>query len=91
VKRWLVVVAWAWLCMLACPLWIVGFALAWLHYVLDWAAVRMIRWGFWRPTQYLWGHLVSAHRDAVLPPPDPKDIARDAMLAKARRARKGER
>jgi hypothetical protein len=59
------VVAWALLCALTGPLWVVGAVLAWTRWALDRAAAWVICWGFWVPTRTVWTRLVGAYRRAT--------------------------
>ena len=86
--KWLAVLGWLALCASSSPLWVIGFALAWVHFALVRGLGAVIRYGFWLPTRYPWRHFVAAYRAAMAPPPDPRDEHNAAFLARARRGRR---
>lgn len=63
-RAWTPVCSWAILCAILGPVWVTGFALAWVHRVANLVVVNVIRWGFWEPTQAVWVRLVGAYRQA---------------------------
>ncbi len=77
--------------LLTGPLWVVGFVLSWLHWLVNKVAAFVLGVLFWRPCRWAWSGMLGAWRAwrAAAQPADEIAAAGERMRRRASRAMRG--